>query len=105
MSSEEETTTAGVFQRRFHRPLGRKAGLLTVHVTAKGFRRTASFPLRVDVDSGEFYAQHGDVYFVSTSRKALDKHMALVASATMEIVWRRYLHIDYAATVPYEQTW
>ena len=61
---------------------------------------TARFVLRLDDKKGDFIAEHGDVWYVSKSREALQAKMDEVARVTLDIKWTRYLHVDYEAIVP-----
>lgn len=71
-----------------------------------GYRnQTAKFILRLDEKVGEFIAEHGDFWYVSKSRDALQEKMNQVARVTFDLEWSRYLHIEYKATVQIRSSW
>lgn len=78
----------------------RKIGVMTCDTGIKtGYRNaTVDFVLRLDHD-GTFIAEHGDVWYCSSSREALKAKMNQVAKVTLDIEWTRYLLIRYEATV------
>ena len=65
--------------------------------------QNASFILRLD--DGEFIAEHGDVWYISASRDALQAKMNQVARVTFDLQWTRYLEVRYKALVPYKDSW
>jgi hypothetical protein len=82
----------------------RKIGTMVCNTGFKtGYRNaTTSFVLRLDSDTGEFIAEHGDVQYVSKSRDALKAKMDQVAMVTIDLKWSRYLLVKYTATIPYQ---
>lgn len=85
----------------------RKIGEMNCDTGVKtGYRNaTASFVLRLDSTSGEFIAEHGDMWYISKSRDALQAKMDQVARVTFDLEWTRYLKVDYEAVVPYRDDW
>lgn len=81
----------------------RKIGVMECETGIKnGWRlATAKFVLRLDAATGEFIAEHGDVWYVSKSRDALKAKMDQVAKVTLDLKWTRYLRVDYRTEVPY----
>lgn len=71
-----------------------------------GYRNeTAKFVLRLDEKPGNFIAEHGDVWYVSKSRDALQAKMEQVARVTYDLKWTRYLKVKYKVEVPYRTSW
>lgn len=71
-----------------------------------GYRNaTCSFVLRLNEKEGLFIAEHGDFWYTSKSREALQAKMDEVAKVTLNLEWTRYLHIKYEATVPATRSW
>lgn len=61
-----------------------------------GYREeTASFVLRLD--GSTFIAEHGDVWYESKSREALQAKMEQVAKVALDLKWTRYIALDYEA--------
>lgn len=85
----------------------RKIGEMICKVGFKnGYREeTARFVLRLDEKAGDFIAEHGDFWYVSKSREALQAKMDEVARFTSSLEWTRYIRIEYEATVPYTDSW
>lgn len=74
--------------------------------TTKGWRSaTTKFVLRLDATTGEFIAEHGDVWYVSKSRDALKAKMDQVAKVTLDLKWTRYLLVEYRAEAPHRDSW
>ena len=69
-----------------------------------GYREsTTKFVLRLD--DGDFIAEHGDFWYVSKSRDALQTKMDQVARVTLNLKWTRYLKVSYKAEIPYGTSW
>lgn len=85
----------------------RKIGEVICKVGFKsGYREeTARFVLRLDEKAGDFIAEHGDFWYVSKSREALQTKMEEVARFTQALEWTRYIKIEYEATVPCSDSW
>lgn len=85
----------------------RKIGVMECETGIKnGWRSaTAKFVLRLDAATGEFIAEHGDVWYVSKSRDALKAKMDQVAKVTLDLKWTRYLLIEYRAEAPHRSSW
>lgn len=85
----------------------RKIGEMVCDTGIKtGYRNaTAKFVLRLDVMTGEFIAEHGDFWYASKSREALQAKMDEVARVTYDLKWERYLKVEYKAEVPYKTSW
>jgi hypothetical protein len=99
-STAENTSVEEKPVPTYCKPPGRKAGELTVSLDIHGLNRRARFPLRFDLEKGDFIAIHGDRMFVSKTRKALEDHMRKVAEETVNLAWKRYIAIEYVARVP-----
>jgi hypothetical protein len=78
----------------------RKIGVMTCDTGIKTGYRTATvdFVLRLD-HNGTFIAEHGDVWYCSSSREALKAKMDQVAKVTLDLEWTRYLLVKYEAVV------
>lgn len=85
----------------------RKIGEVICKVGFKsGYREeTAKFVLRLDEKAGDFIAEHGDIWYVSKSRDALQAKMDEVARFTHALEWTRYIKVEYEATVPCSDSW
>lgn len=90
---------------RYGRP-PKKVGMLTCKTGVKvGWREsTVKFVLRLD-DKGRFIAEHGDLWYCSPSKEALQAKMDEVAKVMIDITWSRYIHVMYKATVPPKSPW
>lgn len=96
--------------RNEKRPNGaryRKIGEMVCDTGVKnGYRNaTVAFVLRLNQHAGEFIAEHGDTWYVSKSRDALQKKMNEVARVTLDLKWTRYLRVSYEATTPSRSSW
>lgn len=49
------------------------------------------------LDGADFIAEHGDVWYRSKSREALEAKMREVAKVAVDVQWTRYIEIDYTA--------
>ena len=86
----------------------RKIGEMICNVGVKrthGYQETAKFVLRLNEKDGLFIAEHGDFWYVSKSRDALQAKMDEVARITLDIVWTRYIRVEYETCVPSNSTW
>jgi hypothetical protein len=95
------------FERRPNGACYRKIGAMVCDTGVKsGFRNvTVAFVLRLNQHAGEFIAEHGDTWYVSKSRDALEAKMNEVARVTLDLKWTRYLHVSYEATAPSRSGW
>jgi len=85
--------------RSYDRPVGRKAGDLTVDFEVDGTHHRATFPLRVDVDKGQFIVVDGDVQYIGETRAELVEHMRKIAAGKIALTWTRYIEVDYKVGV------
>jgi hypothetical protein len=83
----------------YDRPIGRKAGDLEVGFEVDGTHHRATFPLRVDVDKGQFVAVDGDVQYIGETKAELVEHMKTVAASKVKLTWTRYIEISYQVSV------
>lgn len=89
MSIREIVNSSGKFP-------GKKSGELKVDIDSS---ERAIFPLRVDAESGNWYAVDGNTAYEAPTKKELTEHMTKIAKAARVREWSRYIVVQYDAQI------